>query len=56
MTAPPNGGSKTESLKEHLRALRPLQEALRAKQLRPQDTRTARQLVDELHDEFGLPK
>ena len=47
---------KHETLEEHLAMLRPLQEALKARQLNPRDKRTARQLVDELYDEHGLPK
>jgi len=48
--------SRRETLEEHLAALRPLQEALKAQQLRPDDQRTARELIDELYDEHGLPK
>jgi antitoxin VapB len=45
-----------ETLEEHLAAIRPLQDALKAQQLRPEDQRTARELIDELYDEHGLPK
>ena len=48
--------SRRETLEEHLAALRPLQDALRAQQLRSDDQRTARELIDELYDEHGLPK
>jgi antitoxin VapB len=47
---------RRETLEEHLAAIRPLQEALKAQQLRPEDKRTARELIDELYDEHGLPK
>jgi len=48
--------ARKETLKEHLAALRPLQNALKARQVRPNDKRDARQLIDELYDEHGLPK
>jgi len=48
--------AREETLKEHLAALRPLQSALKARQVRPNDKRNARQLIDELYDEHGLPK
>lgn len=48
--------SRRETLEEHLAALRPLQEALKAQQLRPDDQRIARELIDDLYDEHGLPK
>lgn len=50
------GGNRRETLEEHLAALRPLQAALKAQQLRADDQRTARQLIDELYDEHGSPK
>ena len=50
------GGSRRETLEEHLAALRPLQEAFKAQQLHPNDQRSARELIDELYDEHGLPK
>jgi antitoxin VapB len=48
--------ARKETLKEHLAALRPLQAALKARQKRRNDTRTSRELIDELYDEHGLPK
>jgi antitoxin VapB len=50
------GENRHEPLEEHLAALRPLQAALKAQQLRADDPRTARQLIQELYDEHGLPK
>src|SRR5450432_2403512 len=44
-----------ETLEEYLAAIRPLQDALKAKQIDPNDRRTARELLDELYDEHGLP-
>jgi antitoxin VapB len=46
----------SDTLGEYLAAIRPLQEALKARQLRPDDQRTARELIDDLYDEHGLPK
>jgi antitoxin VapB len=51
-----HGENRRETLEEHLTALRPLQAALKAQQLREDDPRTARQLIEELYDEHGLPK
>ncbi len=48
-------GNRRETLQEHLAALRPLQDALKAQQLRAGDKRTARELIDELYDEHGSP-
>lgn len=48
--------AREETLEGHLAALRPLQDALKARQLRRGDKRTARQLIEELYDEHGLPK
>jgi antitoxin VapB len=45
-----------DTLEAMLERLRPLQEALKAKQIDPDDKRTARELIDELYDENGLPK
>jgi antitoxin VapB len=36
--------------------LRPLQEALAAKRLDPDDKRSAREWIEDLYDEHGLPK
>jgi len=47
---------RAETLKEHLAFLRPLQDALKAQRIDPDDKRTARELLDELYDEHGLPK
>jgi|GEM_PF-936917 antitoxin VapB len=40
---------------EFLAAIRPLQEEIAARRLANGDTRTARELMDELYDENGLP-
>jgi antitoxin VapB len=45
-----------ETLEEYLAAIKPLQDALKAKQIDPNDRRTGRELLDELYDEYGLPK
>ena len=47
---------KRRSLEEALAALRPIQAMLRASRIDPSDKRTARQLIDELYDEHGLPR
>jgi len=47
---------RKETLEEHLALLRPIQEALRAQRIDPNDKRTARELIEELYDEDGLPK
>ncbi|MBL6940426.1 MAG: type II toxin-antitoxin system VapB family antitoxin [Alphaproteobacteria bacterium] len=39
-----------------LARLRPLQAALKAKQIDPADSRTGAELADDLYDEHGLPK
>jgi antitoxin VapB len=44
-----------ETVEEFLAAIRPLQDALKAQKLDPNDHRTARELIDELYDENGLP-
>jgi len=41
---------------EFLEAIRPLQEAIAKERRAKGDTRTARELIDELYDEHGLPK
>jgi len=41
---------------ELLERLRPLQDAVAAERLANNDTRTSKELMDELHDEHGLPK
>lgn len=46
----------TPTLEEYLARIRPLQDALRAKQIDPNDTRTGEELTEELYDEYGLPK
>jgi antitoxin VapB len=51
-----HSAGRRETLEEHLAAIRPLQEALKTQRLRPDDQRTARELIDELYDEHGLPK
>jgi antitoxin VapB len=45
-----------DTLEKMLERLRPLQDALKAQQIDPNDKRTARELIDELYDEHGLPK
>jgi antitoxin VapB len=47
---------QTDTLEEMLARLRPLQHALAARKIRPDDNRTARELLDELYDEHGLPR
>ena len=49
-------GARKQTLEEFLAAIRPLQDALKAKKIDPNDHRTARELLDELYDEHGLPK
>jgi hypothetical protein len=46
---------KTQTVEEFLAAIRPLQDALRAQKIDPNDQRTGRELQDELYDEHGLP-
>ena len=50
-----DAASEPDTLEAMLARLRPLQDALKAKQIDPTDTRTARELIDELYDEHGLP-
>jgi antitoxin VapB len=45
-----------DTLEKMLARLRPLQDALKAQQIDPTDNRTARELIDELYDEHGLPR
>ena len=45
-----------QNVEEFLAALRSFQEALRAQRFDENDTRPARELIDELYDEHGLPK
>jgi len=49
-------GTRKQTLEEYLAAIRPLQDALKAQQIDPNDRRTSRELLDELYDEHGLPK
>ncbi len=44
-----------DTLEKMLARLRPLQDALKAQQIDPNDNRTGQQLLDELYDEDGLP-
>jgi antitoxin VapB len=44
-----------DTLEAMLARLRPLQDALGAQQINPNDKRTARELLDELYDDDGLP-
>lgn len=46
---------RTETAKEILEKLRPLQEAVAAERRARGDTRTSKELMDELYDEHGLP-
>jgi antitoxin VapB len=48
--------ARVDSLESMLERVRPLQDALKAKEFDPNDKRTARELLDELYDEHGLPK
>jgi antitoxin VapB len=41
---------------ELLERLRPLQDAVAAERRANNDTRTSKELMDELYDEYGLPK
>ena len=45
-----------QTVEEFLAAIRPLQDAIAAKRKTMGDHRTARELIDELYDEHGLPK
>ena len=47
---------RPDTMDAMLARLRPLQNALKAKQIDPADTRTARELIEELYDENGLPR
>lgn len=47
--------TRKQTLEEYLAAIRPLQDALKAKKIDPNDNRTSRELMDELYDEYGLP-
>ena len=47
---------RPDSAKSLLERLRPLQEMVAAERKRKRDTRTAKQLMDELYDEHGLPR
>jgi antitoxin VapB len=48
--------AEPDTLEKMLARLRPLQDALKAQEFDPNDNRTARELMDELYDEHGLPK
>lgn len=47
---------KAQTVEEFLESIRPLQEALQASKIDPNDNRTALELMDDLYDEHGLPK
>jgi antitoxin VapB len=47
---------KSQTVEEFLESIRPLQMALRANKIDPNDNRTSRELMDDLYDEHGLPK
>jgi len=54
MSAPKNP-QEPDTLEAMLARLRPLQDALKAQQIDPNDKRPARELINELYDEDGLP-
>ena len=45
-----------QTAEELLERLRPIQEAIAAERRERGDTRTGKELLDELYDEYGLPK
>ena len=47
---------RAQTLEAYLAAIRPLQDAVARERRARKDRRTARQLLDELYDEHGLPK
>jgi antitoxin VapB len=47
--------AQPDTLKAMLARLRPLQDALQAKQLDPNDNRTGAEIAEDLYDENGLP-
>ena len=48
--------SRPRTGEELLERLRPIQEAFAAARKATGDTRTGKELIDELYDEYGLPK
>ena len=48
--------SRPRTVEELLERLRPIQEAYAAARKATGDTRTGKELIDELYDEYGLPK
>jgi antitoxin VapB len=48
--------AQPDTLDAMMGRLRPLQEALKAKQIDPGDFRTGAELAEDLYDEHGLPK
>ncbi len=48
--------SRPKTAEEFLAAIRPLQDAIAAERAARGDTRTGKELRDELYDEYGLPK
>jgi len=48
--------ARPRTVEEFLAAIRPLQEAIAAERAARGDTRTSKELMDELYDEYGLPK
>lgn len=47
---------RKQTVEEFLAAIRPIQEAFAAARKRSGDTRTSREMIDDLYDEHGLPK
>ncbi len=47
---------RPKTFEEHLAALHELQGRLQAQKLDPNDKRTGQELLDELYDDYGLPK
>jgi antitoxin VapB len=45
-----------KTFEEHLAILHDLQNKLQAQKIDPSDKRTGQELLDELYDEYGLPK
>lgn len=50
------GARRQQTVEEFLAAVRPLQDALKAQQIDPNDKRATHELIDGLYDERGVPK
>lgn len=48
--------NRPDTLEAMLQRLKPLQDALKTKQIDPADRRTSAELCEDLYDEHGLPK